>query len=88
MQISIGTEFRNLKVGAFTQDPFMGPLISSAHLEKVRSYVHLARAQGGSVLCGETVDELSLAEPYRKVSVTVDADAVDAGAHWHGSRVG
>ncbi len=44
---------RNLKVG----DPLdpatdQGSLISKAHLEKVESYVRLARSEGGEVLCG------------------------------------
>lgn len=54
-------------MGPFTEDPFMGPLISSDHLEKVRRYVRTARAEGGNVLCGETVDEFSLTAPYQKV---------------------
>jgi len=60
------TDARKLKVGPFADNPFMGPLISWEHLEKVRSYVRVARAEGGNVLCGETVDELCLAAPNRK----------------------
>ena len=50
-------------------DVFMGPLISQGHLEKVRSYVHLARANGGNILCGETVDELNLTESLKEVII-------------------
>lgn len=44
---------RSLVVG----DPFdaatsMGPLVSQAHFDKVMSYLELARAEGGRVLCG------------------------------------
>lgn len=38
----------------------MGALISKAHLEKVRSYIKKARAEGAQILCGEGVDKLSL----------------------------
>jgi len=30
----------------------MGPLVSRAHFDKVRSYVELAQAEGGRILCG------------------------------------
>ena len=49
----------------------MGPLVSQAHLEKVRSYIDLARKDGAQILCGETVDEFSLAAPYQKVFPSV-----------------
>ncbi|XP_047415721.1 2-aminomuconic semialdehyde dehydrogenase isoform X2 [Sciurus carolinensis] len=38
----------------------MGALISKAHLEKVRSYIKKACAEGAKILCGEGVDRLSL----------------------------
>nr|XP_045014912.1 2-aminomuconic semialdehyde dehydrogenase isoform X2 [Jaculus jaculus] len=52
---------RKWKVG-IPSDPSasMGALISKTHLEKVRSYVKKARAEGAQVLCGEGVDQLSL----------------------------
>uniref|UniRef100_A0A9L0KF43 Aldehyde dehydrogenase 8 family member A1 n=1 Tax=Equus asinus TaxID=9793 RepID=A0A9L0KF43_EQUAS len=69
VQKSIYSEFlkkfveatRMWKVGSPT-DPSasMGALISKAHLEKVRRYVKIARAEGARVLCGEGVDRLSL----------------------------
>lgn len=34
----------------------MGPLVSKEHFEKVKSFVALAKADGGRVLCGETVE--------------------------------
>ncbi|XP_066528489.1 2-aminomuconic semialdehyde dehydrogenase [Hoplias malabaricus] len=37
-----------------------GALVSKEHLEKVRSYVSLARAEGAQVQCGEGVDTLNL----------------------------
>lgn len=33
-------------------DNFMGAVVSEAHLEKVESYIQLAREEGGSILCG------------------------------------
>ncbi|XP_058527005.1 2-aminomuconic semialdehyde dehydrogenase isoform X3 [Ochotona princeps] len=52
---------RRWKVG-IPSDPSakMGALISKAHLEKVRSYINKARAEGAQILCGEGVDTLSL----------------------------
>ncbi|XP_010023050.1 PREDICTED: aldehyde dehydrogenase family 8 member A1 isoform X2 [Nestor notabilis] len=38
----------------------MGALISKEHLEKVKSYVKKAQAEGARVLCGEGVDSLAL----------------------------
>jgi aminomuconate-semialdehyde/2-hydroxymuconate-6-semialdehyde dehydrogenase len=51
-------ETRRLKVG----DPLdpatdQGALISKAHLEKVQSYVRLAKDEGGRILCGGGVPE-------------------------------
>lgn len=45
----------------------MGPLISEAHLNKIRGYVIKTREGGATIHCGETVEELSLAESYKKV---------------------
>ncbi|KZS20768.1 Aldehyde dehydrogenase family 8 member A1 [Daphnia magna] len=59
-------ETKNLKVGPPTEDVFMGPLVSQAHLEKVKSYIDIARKDGATILCGETVDELSLAAPHNQ----------------------
>ncbi|XP_076874769.1 2-aminomuconic semialdehyde dehydrogenase isoform X2 [Brachyhypopomus gauderio] len=42
-----------------------GALVSKEHLEKVRSYVAMARAEGAQVHCGEGVDTLTL--PPRNV---------------------
>ncbi|CAG09090.1 unnamed protein product [Tetraodon nigroviridis] len=39
-----------------------GALISKEHLEKVRSFVALAKSEGGIVHCGEGVDKLDLPE--------------------------
>ncbi|XP_052025434.1 2-aminomuconic semialdehyde dehydrogenase [Apodemus sylvaticus] len=52
---------RKWKVG-IPSDPSanMGALISKAHLEKVRSYVRKAHAEGAQILCGEGVDQLTL----------------------------
>lgn len=33
-------------------DNFMGAVVSRAHLEKVESYIQLAREEGGTILCG------------------------------------
>ncbi|KAL5014024.1 hypothetical protein ScPMuIL_008294 [Solemya velum] len=55
------TETRKLVVGdPKQQDTFMGPLISKAHLEKVRGYVDIARSEGATVLCG--IEPLELPE--------------------------
>lgn len=44
---------RGLTVGDPLDDSTMqGALVSAAHMEKVLSYVDLARAEGGTVLCG------------------------------------
>ncbi|XP_049643998.1 2-aminomuconic semialdehyde dehydrogenase [Suncus etruscus] len=69
VQKSIYSEFlkrfleatRKWKVG-IPSDPSasMGALISNAHLEKVRSYIKRARAEGAQILCGEGVDKLNL----------------------------
>uniref|UniRef100_A0A2K5TPV5 Aldehyde dehydrogenase 8 family member A1 n=1 Tax=Macaca fascicularis TaxID=9541 RepID=A0A2K5TPV5_MACFA len=69
VQKSIYTEFlkrfveatRKWKVG-IPSDPLasMGALISKAHLEKVRSYVKRALAEGAQIWCGEGVDKLNL----------------------------
>ncbi|XP_076025606.1 2-aminomuconic semialdehyde dehydrogenase [Genypterus blacodes] len=39
-----------------------GALISKEHLEKVRSFVALAKSEGGIIHCGEGVDKLDLPE--------------------------
>lgn len=36
----------------------MGALVSAQHLEKVKSYIALAKAEGGSLLCGEELIDL------------------------------
>uniref|UniRef100_K7EUF0 Aldehyde dehydrogenase 8 family member A1 n=1 Tax=Pongo abelii TaxID=9601 RepID=K7EUF0_PONAB len=69
VQKSIYSEFlkrfveatRKWKVG-IPSDPLvsMGALISKAHLEKVRSYIKRALAEGAHIWCGEGVDKLSL----------------------------
>ena len=41
-----------LKVGDPNQDVNLGAVVSKPHLEKVLSYVELAREEGGTVLCG------------------------------------
>ncbi|KAL3052608.1 hypothetical protein OYC64_005196 [Pagothenia borchgrevinki] len=43
-----------------------GALISKEHLEKVRSFVALAKSEGGTVHCGEGVDQLHLPERNAK----------------------
>lgn len=39
-------------------DTFMGPVVSQAHMEKVLSYVEIAKSDGGEVLCGGKRAEL------------------------------
>ena len=56
-----------MKIGPPTEDVFMGPLISQAHLDKVRGYVIKAREGGAAIHWGETVKELSLVESYKEV---------------------
>ena len=56
-------ETKRLVIGdPLENDTFMGALISRPHLDKVLSYIRLAREDGGSVLTGETVSHLKL--PY------------------------
>lgn len=43
-------------------DTKVGAIVSHAHFEKIRSYLELAKAEGGTVLCGGAV--LQLPEPY------------------------
>ncbi|XP_029351671.1 2-aminomuconic semialdehyde dehydrogenase isoform X2 [Echeneis naucrates] len=52
---------RKWKTGA-PSDPSSnnGALISKEHLEKVRSFVALAKSEGGIIHCGEGVDQLDL----------------------------
>ena len=38
----------------------MGALISKEHLQKVRGYVNIARADGATIRCGDGVDSLEL----------------------------
>jgi aminomuconate-semialdehyde/2-hydroxymuconate-6-semialdehyde dehydrogenase len=49
----LASSARRLRVGdPLDESTDQGALISEAHLEKVRSYVDLARNEGGSILCG------------------------------------
>jgi len=44
---------RTLKVGnPFDKDTNIGALVSKPHLEKVKSYIELAKEEGGKILCG------------------------------------
>ncbi|XP_010290904.1 PREDICTED: aldehyde dehydrogenase family 8 member A1 isoform X2 [Phaethon lepturus] len=60
-------EAKKWKVGN-PSDPTVnvGALISKEHLEKVRSYVKKAQAEGARVLCGEGVDSLALPTGNKK----------------------
>ena len=58
-------------MGPPTEDVFMGPVISEIHLEKVRSFVVNARKEGARIHCGETVDNLNLADAYTKVGISI-----------------
>jgi aminomuconate-semialdehyde/2-hydroxymuconate-6-semialdehyde dehydrogenase len=60
---SIYTKFRDafvdrvktLKVGdPLHPDTFMGALVSRAHMDKVLSYIDIAKEEGGTILCGGT----------------------------------
>ena len=58
---------RELKVGDPTEKTtFMGPLVSRAHLDKVESFLTLAKEEGVKVLCGGAKPKLSgaLAKGY------------------------
>jgi len=58
---------KNLKVGNPTdEDSNLGAVVSKPHMEKVLSYVELAKEEGGTVLCGGKRAEMSgeLAEGY------------------------
>ena len=44
---------KNMKVGDPSSDDLdLGALVSSAHRDKVESYIHLAQREGGKILCG------------------------------------
>ena len=66
---SFGLYFRKLKVGPPNEDVFMGPLISQIHLNKVKSYVAIAREEGAKILCGESVEELDLPAANQRVFI-------------------
>ncbi|XP_069743383.1 2-aminomuconic semialdehyde dehydrogenase isoform X5 [Narcine bancroftii] len=57
---------RKWKVG-IPSDPTanMGALISREHLEKVKSYINLAKNEGAKILCGEGIDSLNIPEKNR-----------------------
>ena len=59
-----------MKVGCPT-DPNnkLGALISKEHLQKVTSYVQIARDINAIVRCGHGVDELLLPDQYKDVSM-------------------
>ncbi|KAL7647495.1 UNVERIFIED_CONTAM: hypothetical protein RMT77_001095 [Armadillidium vulgare] len=58
---------RKIKVGdPKEEDSFLGALNSLPHLEKVRGYVKLALQEGGTIHCGETVDQLNLKEENKQ----------------------
>ena len=61
--------FRAMKVGN-PSDPSskLGPLISKEHLQKVTSYVEIARDINATIRCGHGVDELTLPEENKKVT--------------------
>ena len=49
----------NLKVGdPFDQDTKLGALVSKQHLDKVQSYLEVAREEGGKILCGGDLIEM------------------------------
>lgn len=49
---------REMKVGPpGNEDTKIGALVSKEHLEKVKSYVKFAVEDGGTILCGETVND-------------------------------
>ena len=47
----------------------LGALISKEHMVKVKGYIDLARSEGCSILCGDGVEELSLPDHNKNVSV-------------------
>lgn len=58
-------ETKKLKVGIPSEeDTFMGPVVSAAHYEKVKSYIEIAKKEGGTIHTGE--ESLSLKAPYDK----------------------
>lgn len=47
------SKVKKLKIGnPFDADTNIGALVSKAHLEKVKSYIDLAKEEGGTILCG------------------------------------
>lgn len=61
------SETKKLKVGdPSLPETFMGALISEAHLKKVKSYLEIARQEGGKILLGGEAPELpgKLAKGY------------------------
>ncbi|XP_013400923.1 aldehyde dehydrogenase family 8 member A1 [Lingula anatina] len=57
---------RQLKVGDPTTNVNLGALISAQHLNKVKSFVELARKEGATIQCGQGVDQLNLPNPENK----------------------
>jgi len=58
---------KGMKVGpSLDTDTNVGALISKEHLAKVKSYVELAKEEGGTVHCGEGIQSLSLPQNYKE----------------------
>ncbi len=56
---------KNMKVGdPSSDDSDLGALVSSAHRDKVESYIHLAQREGGKILCGGQIPKLD--SPFDK----------------------
>lgn len=56
---------KQLRVGdPFSADTFMGALISKDHLEKVKSFVALAKKDGAEILCGGKSPEFADSSPF------------------------
>uniref|UniRef100_T1IV25 Aldehyde dehydrogenase domain-containing protein n=1 Tax=Strigamia maritima TaxID=126957 RepID=T1IV25_STRMM len=74
-------ETRKLKVGPYKEDyVIVGALISEQHLNKVKSYVQTAVAEGATVHCGWSKDQLILPEANKNgyfMLPTVLADVSD-----------
>jgi len=52
-------------------ETWMGPLISTEHEQKVRSYLKIAKDEGLKFCCGETVDQLNVPAACQKVDCRI-----------------
>lgn len=67
--IGITKLIRKLKVGPpLDPETFVGALISKEHLAKVKRFVEIAKAEGGTILFGNAENDLQLPDSCKNVT--------------------